>query len=628
MTGFPRNRGCDSTSGDNHFSFVHDAFTQRTAVRIYLIFSLAIVFSFVLRFPSSADPFDIFLNDDSDFESLYYDLPESFDLTAASIDDISSLPYFTGEAAESVIRFRDQLDDGQKIVDFIGSIPNLSPVQRAVLAQLVSISRHPVDGREISYRSGYFNRSGSGGLAEGSYYARMTASKRSAYDLTLLAERDTGEPRSLDLASGNIILSSHRNSIRTVLGDFRPGYGQGLVFSRYGRSYVYGANVGVNESARTGNTSFEESRYLRGAHVSVRRSMLSGDIWASVRNRDATVNDAGETETVVETGTHVSGDDHGNLREKLFGSRLKFIFRDDVSLGVSGVVSRYSPPFAEKTGERYAHYEAGRNFGHVSIDGSYSGDGMSLFFEHAVTNGDKYATIGGFRIRRQSVRAGFLARRYDAGYSAPRSGAYTSFGRTENEKGVYTALEIDAPGGIGLETSLDLARSLYRTYLENMPFSRRRLYASAGRRISGLCDGKLSFRSVRDSNDEGERWNVRLSFNEKATRKVSYGWRFSASWSSGDGEGGPLTEAGFEHKRGRFSADMSLSLFDIPSYDSRAYHYERDLPGRGRTYPLWGRGSALIAVIRFGPVSVRYLFRDSDAMKRVKEAGVQIDTIF
>ncbi len=100
------------------------------------------------------------------------------------------------------------------------------------------------------------------------------------------------------------------------------------------------------------------------------------------------------------------------------------------------------------------------------------------------------------------------------------------------------------------------------------------------------------------------------------------------AWSESEGEGGTYGElAVFE--TGHVAAfDCAFGLFDIPSYAARFYRYERDVPGRGLTRAVWGRGGTVVITLRIGPFSARYRFSDADLTTRSHAVTLQSDMLF
>lgn len=578
----------------------------------------------------SVEPSDAMLAESIEYTEILTDLPVEFDIDTATKEAFSSLQYFTETEIDNIIRFRDSLDKGITLSSSIDDVPGLSTIQRTILAHLADTKQSAEKGSGIlDVRSGFMHRANGSSLASDGYYARIMNRDSSRFGATLLIERDTGEPYALDLLSLSAVVTGGSNDSYIVIGDFRPEFGQGLVFSRYGRSYVYGTDVSRRKPGKVANTSFEESLFCRGIYAHAKYRSFLSSIWVSSRRLDATIDGKGDAVTIQNDGIHMSGDNsRDNLSERLIGGHFSFAPLAAGTLGVTGAYTDYSPGIGRLNREYTLHALTGDSFGHFSVDGRYGFEGGVIFFEHALTNNRKRAMIAGGELKRTGIKAAVLARRYDPGYRAPRSAAFSSFGKTENEKGVYTAIETRIPGGFRCEVTLDLASTLYRSYSDDMPISRRSLFLAIDRRLVKCFRLGLSLRSVDDGNGSETRRHQRLSLTRESSRGFPLAMRTALTRSSCEKESGYLGEAGFRLRKKRLTGDISVGQYDIPSYTSRVYHYERDAPGRGRTSALWGRGTVIILLLRCGPASIRYLYRDSTLMMRVDEFRLQIDSVF
>ncbi|MCE5250044.1 hypothetical protein LLG96_07470, partial [bacterium] len=138
----------------------------------------------------------------------------------------------------------------------------------------------------------------------------------------------------------------------------------------------------------------------------------------------------------------------------------------------------------------------------------------------------------------------------------------------------------------------------------------------------------LGYRSTDDTIDGSKRQNYRLGFDYRPAGISDMQVRSLYAWSDSDGEHGPFWETTFLMQRSGFGFEIAGGIFDIPSYDARFYRYEYDVPGRGYTRPVWGRGGTVTAVVRWKQVSCRYRYGDSDLMDTAHEITVQLDTVF
>jgi len=92
--------------------------------------------------------------------------------------------------------------------------------------------------------------------------------------------------------------------------------------------------------------------------------------------------------------------------------------------------------------------------------------------------------------------------------------------------------------------------------------------------------------------------------------------------------GGPYGEAsvGYAGKGPRI--EMNVGIFSLPSYQARFYRYETNVPGRGSSGAVWGRGVSMVSVCGLGAVSIRYRAVRSDQMGVQQEITLQGDCGF
>ena len=596
--------------------------------------------AFILNFSAGAvfsDPTDSFLDDDINFEEIFTDLPQQFDIDSATVSDFSNLPYFTYESARMIVSFRDSLMTGfdeKSIRANLENIPGLSSVQHAILDYLLQTDRpgifESLSGEKFSgsYRSGFIHHPEDENLSDGKYYFKIHGEHNQQINFTFVGERDSFEPRALDLFSANLSVNLDKAGTNLIIGDYRPGYGQRLVFSRYSRSYLSGTNVKAANPNVIANTSFEESLFLRGVYLKVRRGRFTAHLWSSAKKIDATIDESGKVLTIKATGYHYSGSARENLKENINGGRVVFEDLHGFTVGASGVAAVYSPVLARQADEKYINYPEGSHFNYVSVDGEYKRGPAVLFFEHAESNNNENASIGGLLLKNKEVRTCFQVRNFSKGYWAPHSGGFSSFGGTTNERGFYSAVQAELPYASRFIASMDLARMLSRSYSRTMPIFRKRLNFMLQSKFRSKLIGRIVSRSVRDSGDGEKRWSCRLHLEKRPKEKYSVGLRSLLAWSESSGEGGVYTEATLISHWNKLRLNFSVGLFDIPSYKSRFYRYEYDVPGRGLSRAVWGKGVIALIICRWGAFSVRYRFADSDLFDTSSEFTLQCDVVF
>ena len=224
---------------------------------LYII-SLSAFLSFAnIAFP---DPSDSFLNEEINFEEIFTDLPQKYNLEDASILEISNLPYFDVESARNVVNFRDSLKTVTSFRENLENIPGLSPIQYAILNYLSYEGKSPViNGFSGSFRNGFMYRPEGEKLSDGKYYFKMNIESEQKVNFTAIGERDSFEPRALDLFSANLSIKFEKARTHIIIGDYRPDYGQNLIFSRYSRSYMNRTDILVSYPKIIANSLLEET---------------------------------------------------------------------------------------------------------------------------------------------------------------------------------------------------------------------------------------------------------------------------------------------------------------------------------------------------------------------------------
>ena len=567
-----------------------------------------------------ADPIFTFPEEEFDLNPLLDDIPESID-SESSLRELSAIPVLGNSAA--IVSRGDSLEMPNDSEEFT----LLQPFGDLVLEQQpgMAVFQTAIPFK-VAFRGGLRYQPGDG-LSDGSsYYSRMRLTGRNGVTGTFIIERDPGEQRALDLASGSV--SYTVGGLRLTAGDYRPGFGQGLVFARYGRSYVSGIDTMQRDAAVLANTSFEESGYLRGMHAELRQSRWFAQAWVSSRRKDATLDADGHAVTIRETGLHPEGSNRDNLRERLGGARFGIFPAEGIELAVAGVVSEYSPQLAGGDKEADIFDPEGAVFRHLAVSGQIERGIVRMFAEAATLSFEHEAMIGGITLKSRPISASVLVRRYDAGYWAPHAGAYSSFSGAGNEEGAYMALEAGLPGGFSGMAALDIARTLNRTYLSSVPVSRRRVQFAAGKRFAGGVTARFAVRSTVNGNETyDDRSSASLRVEHRPARSGT-GWRALAAHSAGSGDSGEYLEAGMIFRGSLVEYEIGAGVFDIPSYAARYYRYERDVPGRGMSRPVWGRGGVVQVLARVREFSVRAVWRDSEQMGLSRDVTVQYDAVF
>lgn len=587
----------------------------------------AIMLFFAVLYPLtlSALPPDEYIDENPDFEDILSDLPQGFDLFSASESELRGMQFLAPEDIQNIVSMRDSITTGDSR-DETGEISER-------IQQLDKIKsgheRHKIKTRTrppiCSVRTGILLNHDEK-VSEGRQYLKIKTNGGEGYQFSIIGEHDPFEPRTFDLISLGFSIPLERVKSRLVLGDFRPGYGMGLLFARY-RDFFGASQPRYYSSTSLINTSFEETRFMRGGMLVTRTGPFESQIWSSFRRIDATLDGNGNAVSIDTSGLHLGGSDRDNLRERIGGANLALRNkRGEISL--TGAVSQYEPGFSRRNGEQYFGYPESSMFHHMSAAGKTHHGPLTFSFEHARMDGGKNATIAGITAVREKAKTCILFRNYSTGYWAPRAGAPSSFGSMSNERGIYSSIGLKLPAKTSMNASLDISRMLGRSYTRTMPASRKRMLCSIRKRILPRLDGSILFRSTGDTESKTTRRTFRGRVENIPGATHHWGFRVTAAWSEEGGKGGPFAEAAFSRMRRGRGVSISAGAFQIPTYECRYYAYVPDVPGRGRTDALWGSGYFVTIVSTIGHLSGRFRLADSELMTMRREIILQTDFSF
>lgn len=572
----------------------------------------------------TADPVDSVLSDDADLTDLFENI-SSIDPELATIADIDALPGFTPDRAALVIAYRDSVGHTRFAAN---DIPGLTGIEQAVLAEAVRIpvrrlTKVPVTGM---FRSGYRYHPADEEPGEARYYLRGQFDLGDTAALTLLSDRDHGEPRAFDAWSVSLEFKLMNDRVRVVLGDFRPSFGQRLVYARYARTIVSGGSAYAAQPGLVANTSYEETRFMRGAFFRAVTGALTTDAWVSRRALDATLDENGHAVTIRETGIYPAGSPRGNLAERLAGVSVMLSHMDRWQFGVLGSVVRYDPALARDEGEQNLHDPSGDEFAYVSVTGSYRINHTLMYAEHAREGQHEHASAAGIEFDADGFRGVVAARNATAGYWALRSAGITSFGSPDNEEGLYAGFDSRFAGSGSLSASYDIARTKTRTASAAFARARRRMTARIVIPATERLDLSLAVRATDDRDTGALRQTQKMAVEHACSPRCLVDVVIART--AGEGDVGIYGGGTLEIRRGQVQGTVGIAGYDIPSYAARYYRYEPDVPGSGMMRPVWGTGGAVLLQARIGAWSARY--RLVSARDRVPghELTVQADAVW
>ena len=480
------------------------------------------------------------------------------------------------------------------------------------IAPLVTLGGGTAGGGalHLEARSRYKYKCGVEGIHQ---YNRVLAEK-GRWKAGLLAESDAGEIPLVDYLSG--YLGYNHGGWSLLAGDYSACFGQGLVvwnaFSFTGASSP--ASVLRRPRGIVPYKSADENLGFRGLAASRelgRRWFLTA--FASAAGVDAKVTGDGYT-SLPATGYHRTIYEKGcknAMREYITGANATFR-AGLLQAGVTAVAYTYSQPNARKVMPYNQLQMYDGWMGNVSADLLLSVGHWRFFGEAALSANLKPAAVAGAVLSASyNFEASALLRYYDKAYIAPHAGAYSTISSVSNQAGAVLSLLWRPVRGL-LLTSF--------TEAVHYPGVRYRIDAESSAVYEKLrAEWKLKAWTVSlQDNFSWQSYSGQSRHSFKAAVKMEAGpWK--ASLRAGAvvlAEGGVSqsgraasqgnTSAGWALSAsasrtfagGRFTAQLGTAYYDAPTYDTRVYLFESDLPGNFSLQYYYGKGIAARGLVK------------------------------
>ena len=566
-----------------------------------------------------------------DYEPLLADLEAvRIDLNRASVDEVLALPALSQGEARSIVAYRKQ-KGAFRSTEELRVAGLVEPRHLEAIAPYVRVAspKTPVEV-SLTSRSRVVLKSANaaGGFGDPSFaalklYHSTTLRLGERAQAAFLTDKDHGEGSLGDFVAGYVDVRDVVGIDRVVAGDFRPGFGQGLLFGRFPRMGV--SPVKQSPSRQLGYRSAAENGALRGLLVARSVGCVEITLLYSRTRRDARKNAQGAIETLLDTGLHVTESEKAAedvLSERSVAGRLLWRAGLSTKLGATLAAHRFDPSLGPGDWEKeHFAFRGGRQtlFG---LDWDVSVQHFNGFGEIAVSSKTGYGLVAGVLCEEKPVTLRLLARTYTPGFYAPYGTSFSS-GDNANERGVYTEVEWRLTPRARMTLFLDQHRRPWRTYSIPVPV----VGSSSGGTIEyrphrGLTASlKLGSRNSQESaSSEGglldkhaEYWHVdlrwlpdeRLAVHGRVARSA-VSFQHTVSSEQGALLFGDLRIALSES----FTVDARLTFFDTDSYASRIYQFEDDLKGIFASRPMYGCGKRWYVILRgkLGPyeLSAKY----------------------
>lgn len=476
------------------------------------------------------------------------------------------------------------------------------------------------------YRKGYAVENGYVGnaLRERLTFHGERATGKGTWAMGLRTEKDPGE-RFGDAWGAYATWSRNARARETrfgvekvVLGDFRAGFGEGLVLG-------VGAGVSPGSVYRRGGTGIrpmrgmDEHSFLRGAAL----SLAMGKGWSltalgSYRLLDGTPGENGEVRTLLTTGLHRTASERErkeNVRRADAAVRAEW-HPGDWKVGMTGLWEHFGTRLDPGSAVYRRWYMRGQDFLNSGWDYGWSRYRLSFSGETAYSSlHGGWATLnrGEWTVSRR-LNVSLLQRWYSYRYTSGLGGVVSQGSSPTNESGVMLRVEAEPWRRWEWVSYLDLFHNPWARYGV--------LHSSSGQ------DGMVQLGRQLESGSSVHRVGVRYQWKRKEASsglvpshrvRVQWEWEPEGAWSlrstvqlheaGGTGVSVGETarwEGGLGKRGGKLRVQGAVSWFDTKDWASRVYQYEPGVSGSVSGVSLYGRGMRLAAVLRWQSLSGKW----------------------
>ena len=422
---------------------------------------------------------------------------------------------------------------------------------------------------------------------------RLTAS--------IVMEKDAGEKLNPFIAA-NLTINDMGKVKKLIIGDYSLQFGQGLtLWSGFG----FGKGPDVTSMAKKDDgikpySSANEYSFFRGigTKIFLSKSINLTSFWSS-RKYDATVtidNEGNEViSTLNETGYHRTLSEINNknkVSQNTYGAVLEYR-ENALNLGAIVYQSNYNKAFITDDPTYRLFNFTGKQLTNSGFHYNYTFKNIYFFGEIAKSLKGGTALMNGLLISLSNqVSAVVLQRRYEKTYHNFFNQAPAESGGS-NENGVYTGLNISPSKKWMLSLYADYFKFPWLKFRIDAPSQGYELLAQLSYTPSKTFKVNMRYKSeLKQQNtdldvpinylDEVKKQTLRIDANWKLNKTISLQNRIEVSaYQKGDAK----TELGYliyqdfalSPVRAKLSANLRVSYFNTPSYNSRLYAYEDDI---------------------------------------------------
>ena len=572
-------------------------------------------------------------------------------INTAGVDDLLQLPFLSEAQIEQIhayIYLHGQMQTlaELRLVPLIDEATRrrlslfvcAEPVQQEAKDRLLGRLRHDFSTRldvPLYYRLGQVKQDGYRGDA---LYHRMryTIGNSRHFQAGLRIEKDAGE-RYYDSYGAYVMLHDVGILQRVIVGDYRIGFGEGLVMG----SSIWSSKSTPPLKMQSGirpMTSMDEVNFLRGAAVTLAFGKhISLSAFGSYRKRDATLTKEGEVQTLLTSGYHRTNTEwerRRNVVSWVGGGNFQWQ-GGGFHLGATGYWQQFGRPLNPGKQTYRAIYPKGKAFGTVGVNYGYTRYRLSLAGETAYsTAGRGIATINraSWNIGRNYILSA-VQRFYSYQYHSFYSSALSENSNAQNESGVLVHLQAEPLAGLQLTAYADFFYHPWPRYRMTHSSTGQEFMLQGAYAISRRHNLLARYQLKRKEN--GDRMEPHHRVKLQWTCEASKHWRLQTTGSFHSvlaSKGFMLTQnVRFTLAKPNLSLNGQLGWFHTDDYLSRIYVYQPALYSTVSSTSYYGHGVLGVLTCRWQSKNQRWMLEARYGMVRYfdrEEQGTDLQRIF
>lgn len=564
-------------------------------------------------------------------------------INSASEIDLLEIPFLLPADAIAIIKYRRSLRHSMQLAD-LDSIPNLSSEIIDILPNYIVFEspkkriKFPfhLDSRTRIIRKEKAVSEADNGDYENSplqTYQRFTISTDEKFETGFLIEKDSGERDINDFQAYYLRMNQLPMGSQVILGNYSVSIGKGLIFGG-----TYGAGFSVNPLRSNLNQSrrikpyrsVSENQALKGLAWQFDTSGYSGIVFLSRAFRDASLTEAGDVSSFYDTGLHRTESEkmkENRVEEDITGLSFNYKLMQTFHLGFTYAKTEFNKDvvFSDSLRERYDFYGSENEL--AGIDFNLFWNKLNFSGEIARSHIGKYASMFNAVFSDRKITASISWRNYDKQFHSFYGRAFGSFAdMPQNENGFFANISYRIQKNTGVSGYFDFSKTLWRTFFEPMPTQKKRSLIQIAHRFNRNWETLLQWRSTTTydyqnvTDDFGHEAlvqlpqvnnNFRFQFDFRLSERFLLRNRIEKKWTKIHHDA-LWHENKIEREQGwifyqnvylkpvdSLTLIARLCFFDAPTYDTRIYVFENDVPGMLTNRMFYGRGNRFYLLAKY-----------------------------